>query len=454
VVLPPAGDWRTERLVAQLTAELTHPPAALTVAYRGAQRWTQTFEPVRLEPASATAARLREGGVYLITGGLGGIGAVLAEELARSAHARLALLGRSELPARETWGAWLETHAEHDAVSRRISRVQALEALGAEVLVLSADVADHTQMQAALAQVLERFGALHGVIHAAGAVRKDAFHAIQELGAAQAQLHLRPKVEGVSVLEQVLQRHTLDFCLLFSSLASVLGGLGSAAYAAANIGMDCFAQRHSQLNPLAWTSINWDAWQLGDERDQSIGATLAGLALTPAEGVEVFQRILSAEPVAQIVVSTGELAARMEQWLALRSMRAEAPAAPAEGQRPAQLHPRPNMQTAYIAPRNEVEQALVHLWQSALGVEPVGVHDNFFELGGTSLSGIQLIDQIKKAFDVHLPAVSLYEGPTISALAKLIEPDQDETAAYEEHRSRGERRRERRQRRREAKEFE
>src|SRR6185295_7320840 len=124
----------------------------------------------------------------------------------------------------------------------------------------------------------------------------------QEAGIAEARLHLRSKLEGAAVLEQVLQGQRLDFCLLFSSLTSVLGGLGRAAYTAANIAMDCFVRRHNQLSPLAWTSINWDAWQLGDERDQRMGTTLATLALTPAEGVEAFQRMLAAGPLAQIVV--------------------------------------------------------------------------------------------------------------------------------------------------------
>jgi acyl carrier protein/NAD(P)-dependent dehydrogenase (short-subunit alcohol dehydrogenase family) len=364
-------------------------------------------------------------------------------------RARLALLGRSALPEREAWGRWLETHDEQDEISRKIRRVRELEALGAGVLVLSADAADPAQMRAALAQVQDHFGALHGVIHATGAVRRDAFRAISELDVAGAQQHFRPKLEGGDVLEQTLQGQALDFCLLFSSLASVLGGLGSAAYTAANIGLDSAAHRHCQLSPTIWTSVNWDAWQLGDERDQSIGATLAELAITPDEGVDVFQRILAAEPVAQIVVSTGDLATRLEQWQTSRAKHDEAPAAPAE---PSQLHQRPQMQTAYAAPRSDLEHALVGLWEAALGVQPVGIYDNFFELGGTSLSGIQLIDQIKKAFNINLPAVSLYEGPTISALSKLIQPDDEAPADYEDNRSRGERRRERRQRRREGSE--
>ena len=79
--------------------------------------------------------RLRKGGVYLITGGLGRIGLVLAEYLARTVRAKLILMGRSAFPGRDEWEQWLATHGEEDRVSRRIRKVQAIEELGAEVLI-------------------------------------------------------------------------------------------------------------------------------------------------------------------------------------------------------------------------------------------------------------------------------------------------------------------------------
>jgi len=445
VALPASNGWRIERLISQLLAELSAKPSDLMVAYRGAQRWTQTFEAVRIEKPSVPLPCLRDGGVYLITGGLGGIGLVLAEHLAKTMRAKLILVGRSVLPAREEWSQWLEAHTEPDDVSRKIKKVQALEALGAEVLLLNADVAQLEQMQSVIAQILKRFGGLQGVIHAAGVVREKSFRAIQEIGVEECAVHFAPKVDGARVLEEVLRDQALDFCLLFSSLSSVLGGLGSAAYAAANLFIDSLAHEHNRTHPTAWTSVNWDAWRLEAELGQSLSATLAELAITPEEGAQALERILSLNPVAQIIVSTGDLQGRMNEWVTLESLHAPISASSAE---PALLHPRPNLQNPYVAPRTEIERTLAQIWQTTLGIQPVGIHDNFFELGGSSLSGIQVIAQLKKEFNVPIPTVSLYEGPTVSALAKIINPDQEGAeAAYDDNRSRGERRRDKKRKR-------
>ncbi|MBV9787343.1 MAG: hypothetical protein JOZ51_04170, partial [Chloroflexi bacterium] len=142
--------------------------------------------------------------------------------------------------------------------------------------------------------------------------------------------------------------------------------------------------------------------------------------------------------VPQIVVSTGDLQSRLNRWIELEQLHQERPAVPTE---PASYHPRPRLSNPYIAPRNDTEQAIAELWQTTLGVQQVGIHDNFFDLGGNSLSGITLIGQLKERFRVHIPTVSLYEGPTVSALAKLIEQDETDETAYEHGQSRGERRR-------------
>ena len=117
------------------------------VAYRGPHRWIQT-----LRPSNATGQRkpLREDGVYLITGGLGGIGLTLAEHLARNHRAKLVLLGRSPLPAREQWPYVLSIAEKADSTRSKIEKVMHLEALGAEVLVLQADVSIQTELKAAV----------------------------------------------------------------------------------------------------------------------------------------------------------------------------------------------------------------------------------------------------------------------------------------------------------------
>jgi NAD(P)-dependent dehydrogenase (short-subunit alcohol dehydrogenase family) len=169
----------------------------------------------------------------------------LAAQLVRSARAKLILTGRSAFPAPAEWQQWLDTHDEHERISLQIGKLQSLEAEGAEILVVQADASDYTRMEAAIAQAEERFGALNGVIHAAGNVGHQAFRAISETGTEAASQQFVPKAHGLIVLEQLLTDRELDFCMLLSSLSAVLGGLGFAAYAAANIYMDTFVQKHN-----------------------------------------------------------------------------------------------------------------------------------------------------------------------------------------------------------------
>jgi hypothetical protein len=149
IVIPPTPKTAPEeKLIDQVFAEFIAKSPDLCIAYRGKHRWLQTFEAVRLEEATVGKTRLREGGVYLILGGLGGIGGALAEYLAEAVRAKLILIGRSNIPDREEWEQWLITHNDEDKISCKIRKVQALEELGAEVLVGSADVANEGEMRA------------------------------------------------------------------------------------------------------------------------------------------------------------------------------------------------------------------------------------------------------------------------------------------------------------------
>ncbi|MCU0490006.1 MAG: SDR family oxidoreductase [Chloroflexaceae bacterium] len=438
VSLPPPGDWHGPQLADQLLAECLAPTAGGVLAYRDGRRWEQAFEPVRLERGES---RLRPGGVYLITGGFGGLGLALARHLAQSAQAKLALLARTDLPPRQHWDEWLASH--NDETSRRIRAVRELEELGATVLPLTADVTRPEQLRAALVQLEAQFGALHGVIHAAGLVRKQFFGVLQEADYAACEQHFQTKVYGTLALEQALADRPLDFTMLASSLAAVLGGLGFGAYAAANSCMDAIAQQHNRHSPVPWLSVNWDAWEVTDEQRQQLTSQeqSSAFAMTAAEGSDAFERMLAAGPLPQVVVSTGDLHGRMQRWVQLAGLHEGAAATPTEA---TTLHPRPNLPNPYIAPRNETERSIAELWQATLGVQQVGIHDNFFDLGGNSLSGITLIGRLKERFNKPIPTVSLYEGPTVSALAKLLEQDEAQQPEQDVGRSRGERRREKR----------
>jgi amino acid adenylation domain-containing protein/non-ribosomal peptide synthase protein (TIGR01720 family) len=404
-------------LVDLLMAELVSESSDMIVAYRDLCRWVQTFEPIRLGETGENAPRLKSRGVYLITGGLGGIGFILARHIAQAVQARLVLVGRSALPPVEEWDQWLATHDEDDNTSRRIRQIRELETLGAEVLFCAADVANAKQMRSAMVQALQRFGRLNGVIHSAGVLGGGI---IQLKTREMAEKVFAPKVKGTLVLAELLKDQRLDFVILCSSLSSVVSVLGQVDYCAANGFMDAFS--HSRYLPgTPVISVNWNTWnEVGmaiEAREQELGMQDdPANGLNSREGVEAFNRIL-AHRLPQVFISKGDLAARVVQSQAWNAGLISDIAGRAVS--PGTLHPRPQLKNPYMAPESEIEQTLASIWQELLGIEQVGIRDNFFELGGDSLLALRIISKARQA-GLHFAPKQFFQSPTVAGLAEAV----------------------------------
>jgi acyl carrier protein len=230
---------------------------------------------------------------------------------------------------------------------------------------------------------------------------------IAALGPAECEEQFRPKVAGVVSLARALTGRTLDFCLVTSSLSTVLGGPGLSAYAAANLFLNAFVRRMNAEGPTPWTALLWDGWSFPAE-DRRPGR----FDMQPDEGVETFRRALSALPVNELVVSTGDLQARIDQWV--RKTGAEEASA---GER----YERPDLASVYAAPVSETEIALAEIWRTLLGLERIGTADNFFELGGHSLLALRLMARLQDAFQIELPVQAVFDAPTIAQMAAAVD---------------------------------
>ena len=402
VALPDRGSWRESRLIAQLARELEPGAEGSTVAYRHNQRWVAGVEKVRLEAPAASCWRLRRRGVYLIAGGLGRVGLAAAEFLARRFQARLVLISRSGL----------EPGDEAEAARRRAA-VGQLAALGGKVIVGRADVADAAAMRRVVSEAEALFGGLNGVIHAAGVGDRENFPFLDQTSRGHLERHLRPKVGGLRVLHQLAAERELDFCLFCSTISALLGGLGYAAYAAANLYTDAFARLANRTARTPWISINWDAWQVpgGAGRPAGFGEEIRRLAIPREAGMEALGRALSADTAGQIIVSTGPLDQRMERWT-VRSLPAEV--APAGS--------RPPLATPFVAPRSDLELTLVGVWQEVLGIDRLGVHDDFFELGGDSLIATQIVSRLRGRHRLEIPLATFFKSHSVAELAGAVRP--------------------------------
>ena len=229
------------------------------VAYRGNDRWIRTIKDAPIKEMNHLEPEwLRPGGTYLITGGLGGIGLTIAKHLAELGAGHLVLLGRRSLPEKSSWKSWLAQHADNDATSQRIQKVQAIESCGAKVISIAANVVDHKSMAQAVSDATAECGSIHGVIHAAGTMDDQL---IMLKSRASAEAVIDAKVKGALILDNIFSTQSLDFFIVFSSIASYLGLPGQIDYTAANAFLDAFAIERSQRASGKSLVINWNAWR-------------------------------------------------------------------------------------------------------------------------------------------------------------------------------------------------
>ncbi|WP_417821986.1 amino acid adenylation domain-containing protein [Terasakiella sp.] len=390
----------TPRMVDQLRAEVLTCTSDPLVSYRGRYRWVQTFEPA---PPTGNKP-LKEGATLLITGGLGHLGFIFAKHLALNFKAKLALVTRK-------------------MTQDKLEKVTELKKLGAEVLAIPANVANLDEMQTAIAQTVEHFATLDGVIHTAGITDQD--YPLEELTPDIYHQHLEPKIRGTLVLEQVLKDRELDFVCLFSSLSSVLGGIRFGPYAAVNAFMDSFCQLKNRDNQTPWLSICWDGWKGDDDPVLNLKARDENTILE-TEGLAAFDHLMQSTAWPdQSIISVTDLPTRIEKWITPSwSINKD------KNETPDTLYERPDLETDYIGAATQIEQTIVVIWQNLLGLRDIGIDDNFFELGGHSLLGTQMITRLRQTFGGEMNITTLFENPTIRELAARQEAMQEEREEF------------------------
>ncbi|GIH95239.1 SDR family NAD(P)-dependent oxidoreductase [Planobispora siamensis] len=392
------------------------------VAVRAGETWLRTYEPYPIEEPAPERQQVRDGDTVLITGGLGDVGLVLARHFADAYGCRLVLTARSPLPPREEWDTYLAAPPPGgERAARHIRNIRDLESRGATVLALSADVADEEQMRAVVAAALKRFGAIDVVVHGAGVQDGAYFNFAHLMDRQQCEAHFAAKVTGFHVLQKVLGEQCPDRRITLSSIASVLGGMTLGPYASANAALDAYVRVARTAGRGRWVTVDWDTWNIDPDRVAGHSEAVADYTMTPAEGVDVLERALSAaDRVGHLVISTGSLDSRIAQWVTGDLHGGD------DDFDDRERHPRPELNNPYVEPREGTEATLADIWSRVLGIDPIGALDNFFELGGHSLLAIELTTRIRRTLSASVPVTGLLECPTVRQLAELLDARDEE----------------------------
>ncbi|NUR70874.1 MAG: SDR family oxidoreductase [Hamadaea sp.] len=271
------ADLPVERVAGQLFAEISAGGSEQQVAYRGRKRWSWSYASTPVQAPDGVPALLQPGGVYVLTGGLGGLGLVFARQLAAQVQAKLVLLGRSGLPDRAQWAEILAT-APDSPQARRIRAVRDVETAGGEVMVLAADVTDAAAMRAVDEAVRARFGPVDGVFHLAAVAGGGMLETRSHTDAAAV---LAPKVQGTYLLEEIFQPRLM---VLYSSIAVLSADFGLGDYVGANAVLDAFAQSRWARGQHT-VSVNWPPFaEVGMASEVLAPAVFDHIALGGASG--------------------------------------------------------------------------------------------------------------------------------------------------------------------------
>ncbi|WP_304364761.1 SDR family NAD(P)-dependent oxidoreductase [Brevibacillus dissolubilis] len=273
--------------------ELTTQDDAVEVRYDSdGQRLIKTLQEVESQADSVESISLplKTDGVYLITGGAGGLGLIFARHLSSKGNVKLILTGRSALSAEKQ------------------DELKKLEHQGAEVLYIQADISKQEDVQQLISQAKARFGSIHGILHAAGVVRD---RLIPRKTTEEIADVLAPKVYGTIWLDQATADEPLDFVVYFASGASVSGNVGQSDYAYANTFLDHYAaMRASRSQHGKTVSINWSLWKEGGMQAGEDGLAFTaqmGLHPMPSEaGLQAWETAIASD-LAQMIVLYGEV---------------------------------------------------------------------------------------------------------------------------------------------------
>ncbi len=417
--------------VDRIVTEILTPGSRAQVALRGNKRYICLIERLNIEELPDQPFKIREQGVYVITGGAGGLGLEIAEHLARTAQVKLALIGRRDIPSRARWADIIEQQ-QGSKLADCIQAVLEMESMGSEVLYCCADISNVEEAQAAFDTIRAEFGTVNGIIHAAG-VAGSGYMFMKEkedlLGV------IRPKIHGTIILDNLSAKDQPDFMVLFSSIASVLAYPGQGDYTAANSFLNAFAAWRNRQGRNT-VSINWSAWkETGMALDHGVNSDTMFKTLATSEALSAFDEIIH-KKLSSVIVgelnpgyegeSSDTLAStllakvkkRQQQGGGLKAVEQEEAVIIIKGM------------DGGVEP-DELESRLSSIWAKVLGMREINVYESFYDMGGDSILATQLFREMDREFPGMIDIADIFSYSSVSQLAGYMKGKIDSSSRVE-----------------------
>lgn len=397
------------------------------VAYRNGRRFIQFIKELDLSSVHKRDCVIQREGVYLITGGTGGLGLEIGKYLASKNKINLALISRKDFPPRDQWETILR-NGDPKKLAKKIKTIVEIEQTGSQVRLYGFNIVSEKALREVLEELRQKYGRINGVIHCAG-IAGDGFLIKKE--------HkvftdvLAPKIAGTWILHHLLAEDQLDFFVMFSSVTSIVGGLGQGDYTAANAYLDSFSPYRRKMGQRALT-INWAGWsETGMAVDYGINIDGIFKALPTITAISAFDQIFNTDLSGVII---GEINFDHEVFqmnLGVPIELSKEIRAKIERRRKMPLRVPENNETDKITEvelkgrkngkYSKTEQLVARVWKKVLGFEIINVYDSFYELGGDSIQAMRIINILNQKMETRIEVTELMKFPTIAEFVASME---------------------------------
>jgi acyl transferase domain-containing protein/NAD(P)-dependent dehydrogenase (short-subunit alcohol dehydrogenase family)/acyl carrier protein len=414
----------------RIAAELISPKQYRAAAFRDKQRYTERFIPIEIERFDDEKIHIKDRGVYVVTGGSGGIGLEIGKYLARKQKGvNIALVNRKPMPDPRLWDDILD-EGEDKKTCAKIEGIREIERIGGHVCLFSADVSDLTQMKQVLEELRRTYGSINGIIHGAGVEGEGLLARKEEEKFTNV---FNPKVAGTWVLDYLTRDDPLDFLVLFSTVATFLMNPGQTDYTAANAYLDSYAEYRDRQGKKTLV-VNWVTWkETGMAVNYNVNFDIIFKAIPTAQAIEAFDTALN-KKMHRVLIGELNLESKLINLLKNAQFRLAGPIrniidtsdTPLKSHSGDEQGKGKKVRKVKLTGRSDgkytkSELLVAKVWGEVLGFEELSIDDNFYELGGDSILATQVVNRLNTGNNLKLSLVEIFNYETIKELAEYVE---------------------------------
>lgn len=397
------------------------------VAYRDGWRYLPEISQVDLQVFPEKEILFKEDGVYLITGGTGLLGLKIAKFIASKNKVNLALVNRSGFPARNKWEELLNRGADRNLIGK-LQAIREIEVGGAQVDCYRADVSVQEELAETLCDLRKKYGRINGIIHCAGVGVQTEGTPLTAENESSFRAKLLPKVQGTWLLDQLTAEDQPDFLILFSSIITLIGGVGAGSYTAANSYLDSYTAYRRRRGQKTLT-INWCAWEETVQSSPHIQNQARHLFkyITTDDALNAFAKIFSKDCTRVLIGDFNhdcDLFA-LEEYLPFKlstDLQMELNQTnPGRKLKETVGQTRVNLRGRLDQDYTFNEKKFAQVLADVLAFEEINIYDNLYELGLDSITALKVINYLEKKLEVKTEITDLLRHPSVHAFSKYLD---------------------------------